>query len=488
MGMDVHTASRDELVKYAIQLEQRIAWFVRQVFGQKSERLLPQDPRQSTLFDVPETPPAEAASVKSYERSTRTNPTDTSTERSIRFDDSVPVDEEIVYPKEVEGLPPEAFEVIGEKVTERLIQLPTQYRVKRTIRKTIKLKEQQTLHTAPAPASVIERSFADVTLLAGMIADKFQYHLPLYRQHQRMSAAGIHISRGHMTTLTHRSLELLEPIYYAVLSSVTTCELVSMDETPIKAGRKAKGKMKTAYFWPVFAEEQVAFVYSSTRSHQVVSEVLGSGCKKLLSDGYAAYERYAESREELVHAQCWAHVRRKFYEAKEHSPPECERVLEFIRQLFEIESSQKNAEPEQVILARREQSFAIVEQFFDYLHTLWFEQMVDKVSLLGIAIAYTQKREQELRQFLFHADIPLTNNHVERAIRPVALGRKNWMFCWSEVGAKYAAIAYTLIECCKLQGIDPWKYLVDVLQRIDSHPAREVQQLTPKHWKSLTAD
>jgi hypothetical protein len=113
--------------------------------------------------------------------------------------------------------------------------------------------------------------------------------------------------------------------------------------------------------------------------------------------------------------------------------------------------------------------------------------MVDKSGLLGEAIAYARTRETALRQFLLHSDIPLSNNHVERAIRPVALGRKNWLFCWTEVGAKYAAIAYTLIECCKLHGVDPWKYLVDVLHRIDSHPAREVDQLTPKNWKGLFA-
>ena len=108
--------------------------------------------------------------------------------------------------------------------------------------------------------------------------------------------------------------------------------------------------------------------------------------------------------------------------------------------------------------------------------------MVDKVSLLGNAVAYARKRENALRQFLLHPDIPLSNNHVERTIRPVALGRKSWMFCWSEVGAKYAAIAFTLIECCKLHGIDPWKYLVEVLYRIESHPARDVEQLVPKNW------
>ncbi len=491
MSIDFSTASRQTLETICVEqkteianLKARVAWFERQVFGQKTERLVPQDPRQSTLFDVPESPPAESTSVKSYERSVRSNPTDTGTESSIRFDESVPVDEVIVYPQEVEGLSAGAFEVIGEKVTERLVQIPTQYRVKRTIRKTIKLKAQQTLHTAPAPASVIERSFADVTFLAGLIADKFQYHLPLHRQHQRLTAAGVHISRGHLTTLTHRTLELLEPIYYAILSSVTTSEFVSMDETPIKAGRREKGQMKTAYFWPVFAQEEVAFVYSSSRGHKVVAEVLGKGCKKLLSDGYSAYERYAESRQGLVHAQCWAHVRRKFFEAKQHSPPECERIINDIGLLFEVEQTAQNFESEAVLAIRREKSLSVVNELFSYLDRLWFEQMVDKVSLLGKAVAYTRKREQQLRQFLLHPDIPLSNNHVERAIRPVALGRKNWMFCWSEIGAKYAAIAFTLIECCKLHGVDPWKYLVDVLQRIDSHPAREVQQLTPKNWKS----
>jgi hypothetical protein len=104
-------------------------------------------------------------------------------------------------------------------------------------------------------------------------------------------------------------------------------------------------------------------------------------------------------------------------------------------------------------------------------------------SLLGTAISFTLKRKDALSHFLEHPEIPLSNNHVERVIRPVALGRKNWLFFWSEVGAKYAAIAYTLIECCKMANVNPWEYLVDVLQRIDTHPARDVHLLTPKNWK-----
>lgn len=181
MGIDVHAVSREELERLCLaqQAELRIVkaqnqWLKRQVFGQKSERLIAQDPRQATLFDVPVEPPPEAVTVKSYERSARREATDTDGESGIRFDPSVPVDEEVVLPNEVKSLSCDAYEVIGEKVTERLVQIPAQYRVKRTVRKTVKLKETQTLHTAPAPAAVIERSFADATLLAGLVTDKFQ--------------------------------------------------------------------------------------------------------------------------------------------------------------------------------------------------------------------------------------------------------------------------------------------------------------------------
>lgn len=469
-------------------LENIVAWFKRQFFGRKSEKLIHQDPKQATLFDVPEDPPLESTTVKEYERKHRKNPTDTSVEDTIRFDESVPVDEEIIYPEEVKNLSEDQYEVIGEKVTTRLVQTPSQYRVKKTIRKTIKLKTEGTLHAAPAPVGIIDKSFADVSFLTGMIIDKFQFHLPLYRQHQRLDHAGVHISRPHMTRLVHRTLELLEPIYYSILSDITTSEVVSMDETPVKVGRKIQGKMNTAYFWPVVAEGQVAFVYSSSRAHDNAVKILGSGCKKLLSNGYGAYKKYAKERDDLIHAECWAHARRKFFEAKDYSPTECSKVLGWIAILFEIEKSLKDKPPDKILSRRRVYSTEIVENVFEYLDQLWFDEMVDKRSPLGKAVSYARNRKKELSVFLEHEDVPISNNHVERAIRPVAVGRKNWMFCWTEVGAKYATIAFTLIESCKMNGINPWEYIMDVLQRLDSHPAKEVHLLMPKNWKRLVSN
>jgi transposase len=467
---------KDKVIK---EQEARIKWFERQVFGARSERLIAGESRQVPLFKVPETPPAETVTVKSFERTARKSPTVVDGSEKARFSETVPVDEVVVLPEEVKDLPEDAYEVIGEKVTERLAYTPVQYRVKRTIRKTVKLKER--ILAAPAPESVIDKSFADVSFLAGLITDKFQYHLPLYRQHQRMLRAGVTVSREHLTKLTHRSLELLEPVYNAILSQIVSSETVGMDETPVKAGIKQKGMMKTGCFWAVANEEEVAFVFSETKRKELVAGILGDLCKKLITDGNPSYGSYSKSRENFIHAQCWAHVRRKFFEAKEHSPPEAEYVLVQIAELFAIEQKARDLEERSQL--RRIESTHIVNELFCYLESLWLERMTEPESLLGKAISYARDAEKELRVFLSHPDIPLSNNSVERAIRPIALGRKNWLFCWSELGAKYAAMAFTIVESCRMQGVDPFAYISDVLVRISSHPATQVHLLAPKNWK-----
>ena len=506
MSLNLEKASREELVKACLSFQKQTAtqtakidkleskvsyltyaleWFRRQVFGRKSEKLIPQCSKQISFLEVPEESPSETTTIKEYERTSRKHKSELESEDKLRFDESVPVVEKVVLPEEVRNKPADSYEIIGEKVTTRLKQKPASYFVEKTIRKTIKLKDLKTLHTAPAPSAVIDRSYADVSLLTGLIVDKFQYHLPIYRQHQRMKISGVNVSRSNLSNLVHRSLELLEPVYYAILSEIQHSETLFMDETPVKAGRKIKGKMQTAYFWPVSDAKQVCFIYSSSRSHKTVSKAVGKACERLLTDGYSAYSKFLESRQDIVHANCWAHVRRKYFEAEKYHPPECQKVLGIIGELFEIERNLKDKEETEVLQARREQSLLLVDEFFEYINKLWFEDFVDKVSLLGKAVRYSQKLEPGLRAFLEHSDLPLSNNGVENSIRPIALGRKNWLFCWSEVGAKYAAIAYTLIESCKMQNINPWDYIIDILQRIDTHPARNVHELAPKHWKEL---
>ncbi len=292
------------------ELTRQLEWFKRQLFGPKSERR-PMDaeghqPSLGEWLQDGTSPAAPGITIAAHRRrSAKPQRDEVADEGGLRFDESVPVEEiRIPSPKPADG----DYEVVSEKTTYRLAQRPASYVVLKYVREVVKRRSDGTLSCPPAPASVLGKSFADVSLLAGLMIDKFRYHLPLYRQHQRMEAAGIRLARSTLTGLAHRSGDLLKPIYEAQLASVLTSRVLAMDETPIKAGRKHKGKMQTAYFWPVYGDkDEVVFPFSPSRAGAMVRQVLGEYCGVLISDGYHAYERYAAQINEVVHAQCWAH-------------------------------------------------------------------------------------------------------------------------------------------------------------------------------------
>lgn len=469
------------------ELLRRVQWFERQVFGQRSERRPQFDARQLCLgeaLEISEEPPAKEETVKQYERRSRKACWKVEGEEDLRFDPSVPVKVIKVPNPEIDGLPESEYEVIREKVTYRLAQRPGSYVVLKYVRKVVKIKGE--LPSPPAPPAVIERSLADVSFLAGLSVDKFCYHIPLHRQHQRLAHAGVRISRGTLTNLVHRTAELLEPIYNALLSSILQSEVLLMDETTMKAGRKAKGKMRVGYFWPIYGDkDEIAFPFAASRALKVAREALGEFCGVLVTDGYKVYERYSETVESVTHAQCWSHTRRKFIEAEQVEPALVGAALDHIGKLYSLEAEfrRKGLSPEELLAKRAEHSRPVVEEFFRKLEQTFQEQVLLPSNPFTKAVSYALEREKQLRVFLQHPGVPLDTNALERQIRPVAIGRKNYLFCWTEVGARYAGILYSLIASCRLQGVDPFVYLVDVLQRVDSHPSMDVHLLTPRLWK-----
>jgi hypothetical protein len=278
----------------------------------------------------------------------------------------------------------------------------------------------------------------------------------------------------------------LQPIYAAQLASVLKSRVLTMDETPIKAGRKGHGGMKTAYFWPVYGDQdEVAFPFSPNRAGAMVRQVLGEYCGVLISDGYQAYARHAERTHAVVHAQCWSHTRRQFVKAEDVEPELTTIALGLIRRLYdeEAELKRKFLDDAKQIEQRATRCKPIVDIFF-----AWLKQTVDQRLLLPSnpftdAAGYALDREAALRVFLEFPNVPIDANHLEREIRPIALGRKNWLFCWTEVGAECVGVVQSLLATCRLQEVDPYTYLVDVLQRVDNHPVAEVAKLTPRLWK-----
>lgn len=316
-----------------------------------------------------------------------------------------------------------------------------------------------------------------------MIVDKFLYHLPLHRQHQRLEQCDIYLSRVTLTRLVHRVAELLEPIHVAVLSSILQSPVLTVDETPTKAGR-ANGKMLTGYFWGFYGSlNEIAFVFSPSRSGAILRDVLRDYNGKLLCDGYEVYNSFAGSRPDSVALiQCWGHARRTFLEAEKLLPDKVNRVLAEIQILYAMEEKGRGC-PDKLLELRQRVSKPTMERLFAFL-----EKELDETALLpsnpfAKAAKYAVQRKAELMACLDDPAVPLDTNHLEREFRPHAVGRKNWMFHVTEVGARAAGILYTLIRSCVLAQVDPTAYLTDVLQRIETHPAVDVGLLTPRLWK-----
>lgn len=477
-------------------LKSRVDWFEKQFFGQKSEKRPVDNPHQPSLLGgEPEPVPAEGETTQiTYERgkAKKQRPEDCVNDSGLRFNDDVPVEVITVAPSELKGPDADQYEVIGTKTTFRLAQRPASYVVLQYDRPIVKRKEAEQPLPSPAPVNVLDRSIADVTLLVGLLVDKFQYHLPLYRQHQRITQAGITLSRATLTNLVKRAIDLLRPIVAAQLDNVLLSRILAMDETPIKAGKAGKGKLKQAWFWPLYGEQdEVVFTYSSSRGRQHIEQVLRQQFSgTLISDGYAAYARYAEQNAGVTHAQCWVHSRRQFLEAEAQEPKAVAEALDWIGRLYqiEIEIKERDLAGEKKHQARLEHSKPVVDAFFE-----WCEDQLRRPDLLPKdpftkALGYVISREHALRVFLEDPDVPMDTNHLERALRPIPMGRKAWLFCWTELGAEHVGIIQSLITTCKLHDINAYTYLTDVLLRINEHPAKDVQDLTPRQWKEKFGD
>src|SRR6266581_3860364 len=320
------------LEEKAADLQRQVDWFKRQLFGRKSERrLLEPDARQlplAGLLTAAEAPPPPTETVKAYQRRSHLAPAeDAPDERGLRFESSVPVE-------------------------------------------VIKRTDTGALCCPAAPPAVLEKSLADVSLLAGLLLDKFRYHLPLYRQHQRLAHAGISLSRATLTHWVHRTAELLAPIYHALLSSILQSQVLAMDETPIKAGHKTTGQLQTGYFWPLYGDkDEIAFPFAASRAGSVVREALGSFCGVLVTDGYRVYERFAQTVNGVVHAQCWSHTRRHFVEAEQAEPALVAHVLEAIGALYAHEATlrERKLEDAEKLGYRTEYVKPLVDAFFVWL-------------------------------------------------------------------------------------------------------------------------
>lgn len=384
---------------------------------------------------------------------------------------------------------------IGEDVSRRLDVVPAQYRVIVTRRPKYACRAcEGTVVQAPAPPRLIDGGLPTERLVAQVIVDKYADHVPLYRQAQAFARQGVTLNRSTLAHWTGYAAGELKPLWEHIRSRLLTAPRLFVDETKAPVLDPGRGRTKSGYFWAVAQDQRgwagtdppaVAYTYAPGRGADHAATLLKDFAGVLQTDGYAAYKTLASRRNDVILAHCWAHVRRKFFDlAKGGSAPAADRVLGLIGVLYGIEQAIRGQPSDARRETRRERSRPVLDE----LHSFLCEHLrkVPGSSVIAEAIRYVLTRWEGLVMFVDDGHLELDTNPVERSMRPIALNRKNALFAGSDDGAEHWAILATLIECCKLNGVNPADYLEDVISRlVNGHLNSRLDELTPWTWKAL---
>jgi len=465
-------------------LKQQLQAVLGKLFGSSSEKISPD--QLALAFGVdsvePESPEAEAEveEVAATRKPRKLKP------RSERLPDDLPVEEVIIEPEEVLA-DPEAFKRIGEEVVEELDVVPIRFFKRRIIRpKYVRIRDRaQPPVVAPAPKRIIDNSYASAGLLVSIVLSKYCDHLPLYRQAQIFkSRFGVDISRQTMGDWMYRLAQMLAMIYEAVRDEIRTEHYLQIDETPVFYQNPGNGKCSQGYLWPYHAPgKAVFFEWHTGRASECLDKTLKGFRGVVQSDGYSAYGAYLKRHPtaEIELAACWAHARRKFHEAQNESPFAA-RMLQEIQELYKIEADLRADPKKNRRTVRQEKSVPILQRIGLQLQADQSRHLPK--SQTGKAISYALKLWDKLLVYTEHAEMEIDNNLVENAIRPTAIGKKNWLFFGSAGAGKSSAIYYTLLETCRKLGVNPSDYLRNILHQLPVMTNQTAKDYTPAQWKA----
>lgn len=384
-----------------------------------------------------------------------------------------------------------ALHSIGESVSEMLDWVPAQMRVIRIVRPKYACRACATVVQAPAPERPIDGGLATPALLAQVLVSKYCDHTPLYRQSKIFARHGVDLERSTLAGWVGGACWWLQALHDKLAENLFASSHLFADDTPIPVLDPGRGRTKTGRLWAYTRDDRpwggpeppgTLYVYAPDRKGERPAAHLGRFKGVLQVDGYAGFEPLAASGDVKL-AACWAHVRRKFYEIAESTKaPVAIEALRRIGELYAIEAQVRGQSAALRRAARHESSRPLVEAL-----RAWFERQLARVPPRGglaEAIRYALSRWDALSLFLADGRIDLDNNPVERAIRPIALGRKNHLFAGSDGGGDRWAVVGSLIETAKMNGVEPFAYLRDVLERmVDGHPVNRLDELLPWAWK-----
>lgn len=472
------SSAKDEKIDY---LESQLAMYKRMQFGQKRERF-EGDPNQTAL-------PFEAAPVEVEKQQeeikekivyVRKRPNH---KGRAKLPAHLPVEQIEIYP---EGDLSEMV-CIGKEITEELECEPAKFYIKRYIRYKYAAKNGESVSIADLPERVIDKGIPGAGLLAMILTGKYQDHLPLYRQKQIFARENIQIASSTIEGWTKQALIKLEPLYEQLIFDTKAKGYLQVDETPIKVlDSDKKGAAHQGYYWVYHAplEGTVLFDYSPTRGGIAAVPMLGNFKGYLQTDGYAVYQKYAKKKE-VIHLACWAHARREFERALDNDKPRAEKALLMIQKLYAVERQvrEEKLTPEQVKELRLDKALPVINELGIWI----FKEIKNTLpkSRIGKAMAYAYARWDALSAYLYDGNLQIDNNQIENAIRPVALGRKNWLFAGSHEAAQRSAMIYSFFAICKKHEVNPFQWLKYTLENIMSINHKDIKDLYPQNYKRM---
>lgn len=382
---------------------------------------------------------------------------------------------------------PEGAKKIGEEITEELEYVPGELYVNQFIRPKYVVsatEETAKVAIAPMPVRPIDKAIAGPGLLAQVVIDKYVDHLPLYRQMHRFERAGVKLAYSTITDWVSGTCKLIAPLYEALKAEVLQSSYLHVDETPIKVlDNNKSGKTHRGYFW-VYNNSPgklVFFDYQQGRGEQGPQGILKDFKGYLQTDGYQVYEPF-DKKEGVSLLHCMAHARRYFVEARDNDAARADHVLERMQQLYAIERGckEKGLTYEQRKEVRCMEATPVLEELGRWMKEQYKETFPK--SPIGKALAYSIERWERLCLYTTNGMLSIDNNPVENSIRPVAIGRKNYLFCGSHEAAQRTAMLYSLLGTCKLHGVNPFTWLKNILETIPTFPINQIKELLPHRW------
>ena len=494
-------AAHEEAQALIVELQARLGWFERQIFGAKSERFVPDAPGQLSL-DFGQGPAAEqtAGAVKQMVAAhQRAVPEKKEQERPGReaIPPHLPRVEEVMEPEgSLEGM-----KRIGEDITEVLEYEAGRLWVRRIVRPRYVRTEAAWAQAeaaaeargeapppqvaqAPAPDAPFPRFKAGASLIAAILLDKFADHLPLYRISGRFARQGLKIPDSTLAQWAAAGADHLLPLYKVLEKLFFSATYLQMDETTLKVLEEALKKCHLGYLWAAFdpVRKLPFFFYHKGRDHTKAAELLKTFAGVLQCDGYSVYETLDKKLSGVTLLNCMAHIRREFFEARANNAPVADTALTLIKVLYKIEEKARNLQltPEERLELRQKEAKPVFETLGQWLQAQY--ESLNPASRIAKAVAYALRRWPNMARYLEDGRLEIDNNLTENIIRPAAIGRKNYLFAGTHESAQRIAMVYTFFAACKQHGVNPEEWLKDVLGRLHRHPVNRLEELLPHRW------